>query len=84
MKSGIRKKKRREEENRKLGFNDNDSDDIKRAKWQEIRELKNRILDKQLEYLRIHQHGGASCEGLKEIETAVWAEYYDIKNKTNN
>ena len=43
-----KEKERREEEKRKLGFNDSDNDDIKKQRWQEIQELKSRILDQQL------------------------------------
>jgi hypothetical protein len=73
-------KEKREEQNRRLGFLDTDTDDIKKQKWQEIHKLKNRILDRQLEYLHLHQHGGASCEGLKEIETAAYTEFYNNNN----
>ena len=65
---------------RLLGFNDDDSDDVKREKWAEIHEVKNRISDKQLEYLHIRQHGWQSSDDLKAIEDAAWAEFYKSKN----
>lgn len=63
-----------------MGFNDDDSDDIKRAKWAEIHELKSRILKQKLEYLEQRQHIGQSCDDLNAIEDAAWAEFYKTKN----
>jgi hypothetical protein len=54
-----------------FGFNDNDGEDMKKKKWQEIHELENRILDKKLEHLHQYQHVGSSLETLKEIETTA-------------
>jgi hypothetical protein len=86
--------KQEEEENKKekemieaeyriLGFNDNDSDDVRRQKWQEIHKLRSRILDEKLEYMHQTQHVGPSRERLKEIETTAWAEFYNNKNNNN-
>jgi hypothetical protein len=61
---------------RLLGFHDDDSDEIKKQKWAEIHKVKNRIIDKKSEYLRIRQHGWQSSDGLKAIEDTGWAEFY--------
>jgi hypothetical protein len=71
-----------EAEYRILGFNDDDSDDVKRAKWAEIHELKRRILKEKSEYLEQRQHTWQSCDDLKAIEDAAWTEFY--KSKNNN
>jgi hypothetical protein len=67
---------------RMLGFNENDSDDVKRQKWAEIHELKSRIIKQKSEYLEQRQHSWQSCDDLKAIEDAAWAELY--KSKNNN
>jgi hypothetical protein len=72
-------------ENRKLGINETDSDSVLKEKWQEIRELKSRILDQQLKYHHEHQQPWQSTDELKAIETAVYTGYYNNnKNKDNN
>jgi len=79
-----RNKKEREriaEEKRKLGLNDNDSDEVKKQKWQEIHEVKVRILDLTGEFLHQRQHTGCKWEEVKAIEDAVWAEFYNKINE---
>jgi hypothetical protein len=61
---------------RLLGFNDDDSDEIKKEKWEKIRQLKNRIHEEQRQYLQARQHGWQSEEELKEIENNAWAAFY--------
>lgn len=75
-----RNKKEREkiaERNRLLGFNDNDSDEVKKQKWDEIHKVKNRINDLTSEFLHQRQHTGCKWEEVKAIEDAVWAEFYE-------
>lgn len=71
-------KKEREtiaERNRKYGLNDNDSDEIKKQKWEEIHEVEIRIMNLKGEYYQKTQHVGPNPEVVKAIEDAVWAEF---------
>jgi hypothetical protein len=65
---------------RLLGFNDDDTDETKKQKWDEIHKVKSGILKQTSEYLEQRQHSWQSCEDLKAIEDAAWAEFYKSKN----
>jgi hypothetical protein len=67
-----------------LGFEDDDTYETKKQKWDEIRKVKNRIGEEQRAYLEQRQHGWQSCDDLKRIEDDAWAEFYKSKNKDYN